>query len=194
MADRATELIHEAIDRSGDGDYEAAIDLLTRAIALDATKPQAYFERAIALLQLEQDHEALPDFDRALELDPRFPGARNCRARTLAGLGEHRRSAEDWLRELRDHTDGPHAGMGVNPQNWADCAEQFALAGDRSRAVALLDEYLRDHASRVTAYARFETAPLRLLARLLTEAGDTARAEELRQRARASPHRVPADG
>jgi hypothetical protein len=194
MADRATELIQEAIDLSGEGEHEAAIELLTRAIAIDATKPQAFFERAIALLDLEQDREALLDLDKALELDPRFPGARDWRARTLAGLGEHRRAAEDRLRELRDNPNGSHPGMGVNPQNWADCAEQFALAGDRSQAVALLEEYLREHASRVTAYARFETAPLRLLARLLTEAGDTARAEELRQRARASPHRVPADG
>jgi hypothetical protein len=40
----------------------------------------------------------------------------------------------------------------------------------------------------------YETAPLRLLARLLEEAGDKRRATELRERARASPHRVPADG
>jgi hypothetical protein len=188
-----SELIQEAIDRAEDGDYQAAIALLTRAIALDGTKPQAFFERALALLDSERDREALPDLDRALELDPLFPGARGWRARVLAGLGEHRRAAEDWLRELRDHPDGP-PGMGVNPQTWADCAEQFALAGEPARSIELLEEYLRAHAARVTAYARFETAPLRLLARLLTEAGDTARAEEMRQRARASPHRVPADG
>lgn len=84
--------------------------------------------------------------------------------------------------------------MGVCPQTWADCAEQFALAGDPARAIELLEEYLARHAARVTAYARYETAPLRLLARLLDEAGDTGRAEELRARARASPHRAPADG
>jgi tetratricopeptide (TPR) repeat protein len=193
MADDAGELIQQAIDRAEDGEFQAAIALLTRAIAIDATKPQAFFERAIALLDSQRDREALPDLDRALELDPRFPGARAWRARVLAGLREHGRAAEDWLRELRDHPDGP-PGMGVNPQTWADCAEQFALAGDRAQAIELLEEYLREHATRVTSYARYETAPLRLLARLLSEAGDTARAEEMRQRARASPHRVPADG
>ena len=66
--------------------------------------------------------------------------------------------------------------------------------GDPVRAVELLEEYLERHAPRVAAYACYETAPLRLLARLLSEAGDVQRAAELRERARASPHRVPADG
>ena len=84
--------------------------------------------------------------------------------------------------------------MGVSPLDWSGCAEQFALAGEPARAVEVLEEYLARHAARVTAYACHETAPLRLLARLLEEAGDAGRAAELRARARASPHRKPADG
>lgn len=187
-------MVHEAIDLSDDGDYEGAVALLARAIDADPTNPQAYHERAMALLNLDRDREALADFDRALELDPAFPGARNWRANTLAGLGEHRRAAEDRLRDLRDHPDGPYAGMGVCPRTWADCAEEFALAGDPAKAIELLEEYLARYAPRVTAYASHETAPLRLLARLLSEAGDTERANQLRERARTSPHRVPADG
>jgi Tfp pilus assembly protein PilF len=194
MTDAATRLIRKAIDCSDDGDYEGALKLLARAIEADPAKPQAYKERAMALLNLGRSREALSDFDRALELDPQFPGARAWRARTLRDLGEHRRAAEDWLRELRDHPNGPYETMGVCPQTWADCAEEFARAGDPARAVKLLEEYLVQHASRVTAYACYETAPLRLLARLLADRGDRERAEELRARARASPHRVPADG
>jgi hypothetical protein len=136
----------------------------------------------------------LADFGRALELNPTFPGARDWRARTLARLGEHRASAEDRLRDLRDHPNGRHEGWGVCPQDWADCAEEFVKAGDQATAIDLLEEYLARHASHVTAYACYETAPLRLLARLLTEVGDLDRAAELRCRALASPHRVPADG
>jgi len=193
MAATATRLIHEAIDRSDDGDYEGALELLARAVRADPANPQAYFERAMALADLDRDQEAVADLERALALDPVFPGARDWLARILAGLGEHRRAAGEWLQHLRDNPDGP-PGMGVNPQAWADCAEQFARAGDTARAVELVEEYLARHAARVTAYARYETAPLRLLARLLSEAGDAARAAELRARARASPHRVPADG
>jgi hypothetical protein len=193
VVDTATRLIYRAIDLSDEGDYEAAVALLARAIKMAPANPQGYHERAMALLNLGRDGEAVADFNRALELDPKFPGARDWRARTLSGLGEHRASAEDRLRDLRDHPDGPHSGMGVCPQRWADCAEEFAKAGDPAKAVELLEEYLTRHASRVTAYACYETAPLRVLARLLAEAGELQRARELVARACASPHKVPAD-
>jgi predicted Zn-dependent protease len=192
MAD-AVRLIHQAVDCADDGDYEGAVKLLTRAAEADPTNPQAYHERAMALSGLDRDREAVADFERALELNPVFPGARGWLARTLGGLGEHRRAAEEWLRHLRDEPDGP-PGMGVCPQTWADCAEQFALAGDSARAIELLEEYVARHAARVTAFACYETAPLRLLAGLLDQVGYEGRAAELRKRARASPHRVPADG
>ena len=193
MADDAVRLIHKAIDRSDEGDYEGAVKLLTRASKADPANPQAHHERAMALANLDRDREAVADFERALAFNPVFPGSREWLARTLSGLGEHRRAAEEWLRHLRDEPGGP-PGMGVCPQTWADCAEQFALAGDSARAIELLEEYLARHAGRVTPYACYETAPLRLLARLLEEAGEPGRAAELRARARASPHRVPADG
>jgi tetratricopeptide (TPR) repeat protein len=193
MTDTATRLIYQAIDHSDDGDYEGALKLLARAIKVDSTNPQAYHERAMTLVNLNRNHEAVGDFERALTLSPVFPGARMWLAQTLAVLGEHRRAAVEWLRYLRDNPDGPPS-MGVCPQSWADCAEQFDLAGDPKRAVELLEEYLARHATRVTAYACYETAPLRLLARLLSEAGDVTRATELREWALASPNRVPADG
>jgi predicted Zn-dependent protease len=194
LADIASALIDQAIDCSDEEDYEAAVKLLARAIDADPRNARAFHERAMALLNLGRNCEALSDFDRALALDPKFPGARAWRARTLSDLGEHLRAAEDWLCDLRDHPDGPHETMGVCPQTWADCAAEFANAGEPGRAVELLEEYLAHYASRVTAYAFYETAPLRLLARLLEDRGDVKRAEELRMRARASPHRVPADG
>jgi len=192
MSDTVHGLIHRAIDCSDDGDYEGAVELLTQVLEADPTNAQAYHERALALANLDLNREAVADFEQALALNPVFPGAREGLARTLRGLGEHRRAAEEWLRHLRDEPDGP-PGMGVCPQTWADCAAEFAAAGDAVRAIELLEEYLARHAARVTAYARYETAPLRLLANLLEQAGDTARAAELRALARASPHRVAAD-
>jgi tetratricopeptide (TPR) repeat protein len=194
MVEAARRLIHKGIERSDNGDYEGAVKHLTRAIEAEPANPQAYHERAMALLSLDRDREALADFGRALELRPRFTGARSGRSRTFARLGEHRGAAEDWLQELRDCPDGPHAGMGVCPQNWADCAEQFVLAGDSKRAIELLEEYLSRHAVRVTAYACYETAPLRLLARVLLKAGKADRAAELARTAYSNfKHRCPMD-
>ncbi len=178
MKDPANRLVGKAIYRSDDGDYEGAVKLLNRAIKIDPANAQAYNERAMAQLNLNRDQEALPDCGRALELNPRFPGARGWRARTLAKLGDHRGAAEEWLHILRDRT-WSYGGTGVKPRQWADCAEQFALAGDLDRAIALLEKYLARHATD----ADFETAPLRVLATLLIQAGKADRAVDLAQAA-----------
>src|SRR5690348_8524458 len=64
------EIVHRAIDLSDDGDYHAALNLLTYAISLDSNNAQAYFERGMVFLNLNQDAIAVADFDRALAIDP----------------------------------------------------------------------------------------------------------------------------
>jgi hypothetical protein len=59
---------------------------------------------------------------------------RDWRVRTFESLGEHQQAANDRLKELRDNPEGPYEGMGVIPQDWADCAESFVNAGDHSKA------------------------------------------------------------
>ena len=185
-------LVHQGIDLADRENYAGAIRAYARAIEIDPANGQAYHERGMALLELQRDRDAIADFERALAIDPKFPGARDWLAKTLAGLGEHRRAAEEYLRELRDNPDGkPY--MGISPWTWTECAEEFALAGDRDKAIALLEEYFARHAARVTRYIDDETAPMRLLARLYDESGKPREAEQLRKRARASKHRKPAD-
>lgn len=127
----------EAIDLSDAGDYRKAHKLLTKAIRLDPNNAQAYFERAIVCLNMDQDQQALPDLDRCLELDPHFPGARDWRARALEGTGSLHLAAHERLKSLREHPEGRHSGMGVSPQDWAECAEAFARVGDTETAIAL---------------------------------------------------------
>jgi tetratricopeptide (TPR) repeat protein len=190
----AKKLIDQAIELSDAGKYRKAHDLLTKAIKLDGSIAQAYFERAISLMGMDRDRDALPDLDRCLELDPAYPGARDWRARALSSTGSLQLAAEERLRSLREHPNGPYPRMGVCPQEWADCAEAFAKAGDTARAVALLEEYLSKYARKVTAYASFETAPLRLLARLLLQAGEADRAATLARTAYSNiKHRCPMD-
>jgi len=89
----STELVHRAIDLSDAEDYRGAVNLLTQAISADSSNAQAYFERGMALLNLDQGANAIADFDRALTIESEFPGARDWRARTLASLGDHQRAA-----------------------------------------------------------------------------------------------------
>lgn len=187
------ELVLRAIDLMDAGDCTSAIDLLTHVIVDDPDNARAYFERGMALMNLDRDADAIADFDRALAIDPGFPGARAWRARAAESLGDHQSGAEDRLTELRAHPDGRYKGLGVSPQEWADCVGAFINAGNHDKAKELLEEYFDQHAQNVTSYARFETAPMRLLARLLTQAGDISRACEFAHRAYSSKHRCPTD-
>lgn len=189
----STSLVHRAIDLSDDEDYEGALELLTEAIDTDPGNAQAYFERGIALLNLDRDADAIPDFDRALSIDPAFPGARDWRARALESLGDHRQAALDRLEELRRNPDGPHTGMGVSPKNWADCADAFIAAGDPETARTLLLEYFDGPVRKVTQYRSYATAPMRALARLLLKAGDLESAFRFAADAVQDDHHCPAD-
>ncbi|MDV3350159.1 tetratricopeptide repeat protein [Leptothoe sp. LEGE 181152] len=189
----STELVHRAIDLSDAEDYTGSLNLLTRAITVDPNNAQAYFERGMVLLNLDQDANAIPDFDRALAIDSEFPGARDWRARARQSLGDHQSAAEDRLKELQSHPNGPHEGMGVSPQKWADCAEAFINAGNHQKARELLEDYFDNYSIKVTSYARFETAPMRMLAKLLIQSGDFERGCEFAQQAYSSDHQCPMD-
>ena len=145
-------------------------------------------------MDLDRDQDALADLDRCLELDPTFPVRQDWRAKALAGTGNLQLAAQETLKALRAHPEGKYAGMGVCPQDWADCAEAFVKAGDVKTATALLEEYLAKYAQKVTSYACYTTAPLRMLARFLLQAGDADRAAGLARTAYSNiQHRCPMD-
>src|SRR5262249_24713783 len=189
----ALDLIHPPVDLSDKERSTDAISLLTAAISIDPRMPQAYFERGMAYLNLDQDAAAAADFDRALHLDPNYPGARNWRSRAAGSLGDLRRAAEERLKDLRAHPEGPYQGLGVSPQRWADCARALMNAGEHEAARKLLEEYFTTYAQKVTDYAMDETAPMRLLAKLLSDSGNVVEAVEYASRAYSSMHKVPID-
>ncbi|MCA9175173.1 MAG: hypothetical protein KDB14_11880 [Planctomycetales bacterium] len=189
----AETLIQQAVSLAGTDNYLAAVELLQQAIAMEPGNARAHFECGLALLSLDHDIDAVDQFDQALAHDPAWPGAREWRARALGAMGEHRRAADGLLQELRMHPEGRHGGMGVDPRQWADCAEAYVRAGECLLARELLDEYFRDHADKVSNYLKFETAPMRVLAQLLINAGETRRAQELAAQAYTNPNRCPAD-
>lgn len=188
-----TELIDYAIDLSDEERYTEAVTVLNRVISMDPDIPQAYFERGMAYLNLEKDSDAAADFDRALFLDPNFPGARDWRSRVAESLGDFRRAADERLQNLRSNPDGPHKGMGVSPQEWADCANALMNAGEHGDALRLLEEFVSAHAHKVTSYVFYETSPMRVLAKLLLDTGRIDDALRYAQMAYSSAHKVPTD-
>ena len=190
--DHVTQLIHQAIDESGEGDYAVAITTLSKAIALDPNSEQAFFERGMAYLELDNTSDAISDFDRALAIDSDYSGARDWRARALESQGNFAEAAEEKLKELRTHPEGIY-DMGVSPQSWGDCASAYIAAGNQSKAKSLLEEYFSEHAQKVRDYKRDETTPMRILSGLLLQSGDNARALDFAKCAYESNHQVPAD-
>ncbi len=53
-----------------EGNFEAAIALYDRALALDAARTKDWINRGLALWSLHRNEAALESFDRALALDP----------------------------------------------------------------------------------------------------------------------------
>jgi predicted Zn-dependent protease len=184
------ERLAEAIDLSDDGEYEQALVRLNALVTEFPTEPQAYFERAMTLLNLDRDAQAIPDLEKALALDPAYPGARDWLARALAGQGKLLLAAETKLQELRGKTEGNWA---VSPQDWAECAGYFLKGGHPWRAREVLEAYFADYAGKVDAYKCYVTAPLRAYAEILVSLGEAETALVYAERAVAERDRVPAD-
>jgi len=182
--------IAEAIDLSDDEEHEQALVRLNALVTEFPAEPQAYFERAITLLNLDRDAQAIPDLENALAIDPAYPGAGDWLARALAGQGKPLLAAEAKLQALRGKREGSWA---VSPQDWAECAGYFMKGGDPRRAREVLETYFADYAGKVDAYKRDVTAPLRTYAEILISLGEAETALAYAERAVAERDHVPAD-
>ena len=178
-ADSYQRLLHTAMDDLDLGRYSKAIKQLNKLIAADPKQPQPYFERAMALLNLDKDAEAAADLEQALLFEADYPGARDW----FAG--------ESQLKALTQ--EGKNDAWAVSPQKWADCASNFLEAGETQRAREVLELYLSSYESEVSAYASYATAPWRTYARILLIAGEHSRALEFAERAATASAHVPAD-
>lgn len=192
MSSELTRQLHQAIDLSDAEKWPEAIDLFTSILEKDPALSQAYFERGMVWLNLEQANRALQDFEKVLELDPEYPGGRDWYASTLDDLQDHAKAGDTKLTALRLLPDGKY-GMGVSPQGWADCAGYFYKAGLKEKALEVLLEYFADYQAKVKDYVVYETAPLRLAARIYLEKGDPAQAQTYNLQAMESSHHNPAD-
>lgn len=180
------ERLEEAIDLNDEGKYRKALTLFNKLVKEQSTHAQTRFERAMVLMNLDQDEKAAKDLEKVLHLEPDYPGAKEWLARASAGLGKPLLAAETLLEALPARAD-------VSPQKWADCARHFLEGGEVARARQTLETYLADYEPRVTTYACYLTAPWRLYALILAGQGEPDRALEFAERAAAHPDKVPAD-
>jgi tetratricopeptide (TPR) repeat protein len=179
-----------AIDLSDDGEWEAALKAFDRLVTAHPGEMQPRFERAMVLLNLNRDLEAIAELEHVLKHAPDYPGAKDWYARAPRDQGKSMLAAEIKLEELLalapEH-------WSANGQTWAECARYFLEAGAPERALAALDVYFARYEGKQQGYESYAPAPYRLRAETLLALGRPQEALAAAERACADPHSVPAD-
>jgi tetratricopeptide (TPR) repeat protein len=179
-----------AIDLSNDGEWETALQEFDRLVKAYPGEMQAWFERAMVLLNLDRDQDAIADLENVLKHDPGYPGARAWHARAQAANDKPMLAAETKLADLQAHAP---EHWSANGQAWADCADYFLKAGAPELALSALDIYFDRYEGKQKGYERYLSAPYRLRAKVLLLLGRSQEALAAAERACADPHSVPAD-
>jgi len=132
------ELINaEAIAAFQAGQYAAAADALTRAVALDPTNPSLYGNRSLARERLGIWAEALEDAESSLHCDPQYVPGYERKGRALLGLQRYAEAEAAMRRGLV--IDPEHAELVQLVVEAAEKAEAAKLEIVRAGKVALGD-------------------------------------------------------
>jgi tetratricopeptide (TPR) repeat protein len=179
-----------AIDLSNNGKWKKALKALDGLVKAHPEEMQPRFERAMVLLNLDRDRDAIKDLEQILQREPDYPGLKSWYATAQAGQGKPLLAAQVKLEELKALAPGHWAAGG---QAWADCAAYFIEADAPAQALEALDVYFADYESQEKGLTVVVTAPLRMRARALLMVGRAQEALVAAERACAAPHSVPAD-
>ncbi len=63
------EYLQQGIAQAKQGEYETAIELFDKAIAVNFKSPEAYYQRGLAYNELEKSEQAIADYNQSLNLD-----------------------------------------------------------------------------------------------------------------------------
>ena len=120
----------------------------------DARRATEHYKRAVALAQAGADAEALPEFDRAVELAPLWAEARLNRGLVRATLGSTEAAIEDFTQTLA-----------LNPGEtlaYANRGAAYATLGDLEAALADLEAAVRLDPAHAPSWIRLGTTRGRL--------------------------------
>jgi tetratricopeptide (TPR) repeat protein len=122
------------------GHPEDAIDLIGRAIALNAAEPTYHCNLGLALKELGRMDEAIACYLRAIDLRPDYPEAHNSLGNALAEKGEPEQAADAYRQAIRLRPAYPEAyfNLGLTQKEHGELDE--AIASYR-RAIELRPEY-----------------------------------------------------
>lgn len=130
--DAAYELIHQ-------GDYDAALEMCRKAVALDPALADAHKNMAIALCDRGRCEEALAPAREAVRLKPELDKAHYVLGKVFLGLGRYRDAVAEYREALRlnPEYDKAHYSLGLAYER---LGEHGAAADALRRAVKLKPE------------------------------------------------------
>ena len=99
-AESINDLLTQSRRAQQEGNVEAALSLVNRAIALEPKNYQPYFYRAGIYEVLERHADAVADYDRVLEIAPRLSQIYDLRGSEKFKLGQIRESIADFDKYL----------------------------------------------------------------------------------------------
>jgi len=129
------------------GQHQRAVDLISRALAIDAFQPAAHLNLGNAVAALQHPELALACFDRALALKPDYADAHMNRGNLLAQAGYHDAALASYDAALHNHPD--HIDVLINRGNVLRAQKQLDLAlASYDRALALRPTSAHGHYNR----------------------------------------------
>ncbi|MFZ5624882.1 MAG: tetratricopeptide repeat protein [Gemmatimonadota bacterium] len=177
-------IVARARERFALQDYFGAVLLLEEVLASEQSYADVHHTLGLAFSMLGQRERALAEFDRALELNPRYLEAHIHRGIVLNELGRLA-EAQEAFRRAASYQQTPVAGLPAHVA--ARLANQHAVLGDAYADAGALDRAIEQYRQAIQLGPDFHDIRYRL-ARLLLAAGHTLEArEELERTVAAKP-------
>ena len=83
------------------GDYPGAVDFIRRAISINPKNPASYYNRGLALLELDNSAKALEDFKKAIALNPIYAQAHNGQGNAYSDLHQNSAAIQSFKEAVR---------------------------------------------------------------------------------------------
>jgi len=85
----ARDLSNRAVELAESGQYDEALDLISRGIKLDANNANTWYNKGIILFKMCRYQDALNSFAQATDIDPEFTEAWYNKGMALMNLGRN---------------------------------------------------------------------------------------------------------
>lgn len=169
MPDTLQDLLTQAHTAIDENRLDAAIELSSRAIALDASSALAYYSRGIAYGRNGVNDKAIADISEAIRLDPAMWKAYRNRGTAYLMLQDYDRAITDFNEAIRIHPNDPDllASRGECYYRRDDCSCALALQ-DCNEAIRIAPTVGKFYALRAFIYCAVHKPPAEILGDLDT--------------------------